>query len=564
MKKLTLVNAVAPQKAGQEDKLPPLGPLSIAAVLEQKGWQVDFRDLQLETPLVFKPDKFVNFLSDAADIIGISCLSNDLPTVCAAISQLKQNHPHKMVILGGIGPSLVAEDLLRCFPLVDVVVKGEGETATMDLVDAIASRGNLTKVKGIAYRDTNNVVVTAHRPRICDLEQLPLPAYHLFDFSKIDHDSLSEAMVRPASVITSRGCAYKCTFCANAAMWPEGVRFRSIESVIKEVLLLKEVYNRNFIHFCDDVFTLDRTRVTEICRRLENEVGHIKWSCSARIDTMNKELLKIMARAGCVEIQYGVESGSDGIRHQLGKQFSSKDALGVIADSTMTFPSVRVSFMWGFPFECLEDLYDTMLFMKILSEKGVRLNFTFLEPQPGTVLFKQYADKLRTLDTLSSTNRPRLYDYSEQFVEFIKAYPSLFTNLYYIDSQNLYDKVKSLQRFGLHNLNLSDFRLSAGIERRQPVVSRVVYMKRAPKVAPNIRLRELAGTFYIFNVSDSACHEINEESAQIMQGCLTGKSPSHIATMLAEHYGVSPTTATSYVQDILWLFLTKGWVKFPG
>jgi anaerobic magnesium-protoporphyrin IX monomethyl ester cyclase len=200
---LTLVNFVPPLKG---DTTVPLGPLYIASVLEEAGCQVDFRDYQLtsyENPLTQK--SITDFLSDSEDFLGIGCFFNALPFLLPSLEKIKSESPEKTIVLGGPGPSSVAEKLMEEFLFIDVVVKGEGEFTMKDL----ALDNPLNQIKGIVYRSQGKVVSTPGRERIQNLDGLPYPDYTKIDLSKYTQ----------AGVITARGCPYHCSFCEVAALW---------------------------------------------------------------------------------------------------------------------------------------------------------------------------------------------------------------------------------------------------------------------------------------------------------------------------------------------------------
>ncbi len=292
---MTLVNFVPPLKGTTV----PLGPLYIASVLEEAGCYVDFRDYQLtsyENPLDQK--NIVSFLSDSEDFLAIGCFFNVLPFLLPSLEAIKAESPEKMIILGGSGPSSVAEKLMGEFPFIDVIVRGEGEQTVRE----IAHRIPYNQIKGIVYRSNGKAVSTPERERIRNLDGLPFPAYDKTDLSEYTQ----------AGVVTARGCPYHCTFCEVASLWGYHAEQRSVSSVVSEIKLL---YDQGItsLHINDDTFVLDRKWVLDFCDVLKCEGIDVTWRCLGRINLMDKELLEKMADSGCVGVQYGVESGSENV-----------------------------------------------------------------------------------------------------------------------------------------------------------------------------------------------------------------------------------------------------------
>ena len=179
----------------------PQGPLSVTAVLEQAGYQVEFYDYQLEpVDRPGCPDAFYEFLRRArANVIGISTLSSSLPTVLLAVRRLKDEAPHKTVVLGGPAATDTAEAILAHFP-VDVSVRGEGEETAVQLMRALERGKGLEEVAGLTFRQDGTVVSTSPRPRIRDLDTLPYPAYHRVDFRRY---------TSALGIVYARGCPYR-------------------------------------------------------------------------------------------------------------------------------------------------------------------------------------------------------------------------------------------------------------------------------------------------------------------------------------------------------------------
>ncbi|MFH1998926.1 MAG: radical SAM protein, partial [Planctomycetota bacterium] len=319
----------------------PVGLLYIAAVLRRAGYLLDFQDLHGS-----------HRIEDCADVVGIGYMSDALPRALKTAETLKRQHPGKTVILGGPGPSAVAREIVSSFPYIDVVVIGEGEETILEVMDCLArdDRSRLSKVDGICCRIDGQVVQTPARERIRDLDALPLPLY----------DCIPMEEYPLINVVSSRGCPYRCTFCDVSPMWQRKHFRRSVESVVNELILLKERYGKTEIEFTDETFVLNRDKVSTFCERLRRERIEVRWACTGRVDLVTEDLLAEMASSGCGALFYGLESGSDVVLEKIDKRFTVGEALAAI-HMTRQYMHVAASFIWGFPFEEINELVETLL-----------------------------------------------------------------------------------------------------------------------------------------------------------------------------------------------------------
>jgi anaerobic magnesium-protoporphyrin IX monomethyl ester cyclase len=435
---LTLVNFVPPLKG---DTTVPLGPLYIASVLEEAGCQVDFRDYQLtsyENPLTQK--SITDFLSDSEDFLGIGCFFNALPFLLPSLEKIKSESPEKTIVLGGPGPSSVAEKLMEEFPFIDVVVKGEGEFTMKDL----ALDNPLNQIKGIVYRSQGKVVSTPGRERIQNLDGLPYPDYTKIDLSKYTQ----------AGVITARGCPYHCSFCEVAALWGYHTERRSVSNVIREIHML---YNEGVtsLHINDDTFVLDRKWVFNFCDALKKEGIDMTWRCQGRINLMDKDLLTKMSSSGCNGIQYGIESGSERVLKMVGKQIDIPQIKEVVRLSSDCIEYILSTFMWGFPFETMGDFFQTIYMMGVLAEMGSLVKLLFLSPTPLSPLYREYGNQLAFDEKFVPNLLWGVYkdkfsnEEKNEVFEMILQHPDVFSAFYYVDSPEVEEKYQILKNAGI-------------------------------------------------------------------------------------------------------------------
>jgi len=433
----------------------PLGPLYITRALENKGLDVDFRDYQLNNcndP--FDINNIIDFLKDSADIIGISCMANLLPFSILVIKELEERYPEKRVILGGVSTKSVEEKILENFPWMDIIVRGEGEKTAPELLDKLLSKQDISMVKGINYRKNGKVISTPDRERIMNLDNVSFPAFH--------HINLKD--YQGYGIITSRGCPYSCTFCSVAPIWGFTPYFRSNKNIIEEMKFLNQEAGVNLFLFQDEFFVSGKERVVSFCQDLKKSGLNVKWKTFGRINLTDEETMKRMVDVGCIEIRYGIESGSDRILELTKKGFKAKEAIDVITKAINLFNTVDAFYIWGFPFENMDDFYQSVFQMNSLRMMGVNILPSLLCLLPQTEIFKEWYKK-RGLEFCSDlfpeymvtghesckSFKVEISPQYEHIFDFIKQHPDIFPGFFHFDIRNnILPKLEVLSEFGFY------------------------------------------------------------------------------------------------------------------
>jgi anaerobic magnesium-protoporphyrin IX monomethyl ester cyclase len=448
---ITLVNvstAVPSQEGRGMDLHVPLGCLYLISALERVGLRVEFRDYQLfskDLPCPLDVDSFQSFLANPAPIVGVSCMVSMLPFVLLGTRKFKENHPERKLILGGPGPSGVAEAIVSSAPWIDVVVRGEGETTLVELISALKEGGDLRSISGISYREGPRVRHGDHRPRLTDLDEVPFPAYGRIDLAEYSR----------VPVITGRGCPFNCAFCDVGPLWGNRTVFRSVENVIEELKLLKSEHGQDSVYMADDTFDLKRSRTEAFCKEVK-PLG-LDWSCLARVDLMDGALLEEMAGAGCSAVFLGIESGSNAVLKAINKKFTIQEATRKVEMCTRHFDRVIASFIWGFPFETMEDLKQTVFSVISMSYLGAMVGLKLLSPMPLSKLGIEYRDRLEFSEDLCSvfaslgsvtpgemSGTARIPD---EIKTFITEHPDICAGFYHIKSEGLRERADYVARF---------------------------------------------------------------------------------------------------------------------
>lgn len=438
----------------------PLGLLYLVRVLENAGYEADFRDYQTcEDDDPFDLDVFLEFCRDPAPIIGLSCMANLLPFTIVAAQKLKERYPDRTIVLGGVGAKAVEEQLLGRFPWIDVIAHGEAEQSIVNLVETLSkgSDVDLSSVPGVFFRDGDGGVRCTEPPaRIEQLETIEWPAYHKVDLSAYD----------AYGMVTSRGCPYKCSFCSVAPVWDRRSFYRPAEDIVGEMVELREKAGVELYLFQDEFFAASKRRVIEFCESLEKSGVKAYWKAFCRVDMADRQVMEAMARAGCVEIRFGIESGSEKILAQTRKGFTQEEAVEAVSLATQIFPRVDAFFIWGFPDETLEDFHLSLFQMIAFRLMGARILPSLLSLLPQTQLYQELTEEQRsrlefceellpeymiTGHEVCKVGKVSLDGAHSHIFDLVREHRDLFPGFYLMDvEENIRPKLQILQEHGFY------------------------------------------------------------------------------------------------------------------
>lgn len=299
-------------KAG--NTMPALGLCYLAAAARLDGHEVLIADAiarQLDSEALTR--EVVDF---RPDLVGITATTIAIGTAARWSEGLRRQLPKVPIVVGGPHPTAVPEETLRRFPVFDAAAVGEGEATLRELL----RDGLVESVAGLVFRRGGELVRTPARGFLADLDTLPAPAFDLLPGFPRAYRPPAHTFVQlpAATLVTSRGCPKRCTFCDRSVF---GNRFRahSAAYVLKLIGELCDRYGVRELIFYDDTFMVDPRRVEAICRGLLDAGRRLSWSCFGRVDFVNPDLLKLMRRAGCWQIGYGIESGHPEILKKMDK-----------------------------------------------------------------------------------------------------------------------------------------------------------------------------------------------------------------------------------------------------
>lgn len=367
----------------------PLGIGYLAAYLRKFGHQVRIFQPPEGEPFDAALQKELDGFDPA--VVGISVMTPSYPEA-VRLCDLIKTRPTRVTVLGGHHVSAVGEEVLCQSPNTDFVVIGEGEQTLLELVGALAQgRRDFSAVAGLGWRDgTGAVRVNSPRAFIEDIDSLPPPARDLVDMDRFRLHSYIDFGKKSATMITSRGCPFKCIFCSSGLTMGSRYRWRSAENVLAEVTELVDTYGVDHIVFTDDTMTLRRRRMLEICRGLLDMPRRPSWYCLSRVECMDLSLARQMRRAGCRMVTFGIESGSPEILEKIRKQISIDRAVEAVQACRCAGLRTECTFILGFPFDTDETMKRTL-------DAAKRINPTIaiffpLMPYPGTVVFEEFME----------------------------------------------------------------------------------------------------------------------------------------------------------------------------
>jgi len=369
---------------------PPLGILYLAAVLEERGIEVSVLEQAAKGLTIEETVRWVK--KENPDIVGFSTLGTSGRTAALISDEVKRENPNIVTIFGNYYATFNSERILHKYPSVDVIVRGEGENTVIDLVNCFEKKGNLKDVLGISFRNKNSVISTPNRPLIKDLDSLPFPNRKLIDVKY--HCMIAGANVAPkkfTSVVSSRGCVYRCRFCSCTQLARNIWRPRSVENTLEELNFLASEGYQQFI-FVDDSFTMNPKRVIRLCREMRKEKIDMDWICEGRVDNCSYEMLRELARAGCRILYFGIESANQRILDYYNKRITPEQSETAVKTARKAGIDVIIgSFIVGAPDETREEIQNTIQFANQLPIDFPQFNI--LGVYPGTDIWDEFNAK---------------------------------------------------------------------------------------------------------------------------------------------------------------------------
>jgi len=365
-----------------DSNFPPLGLASIAGYVREKGFSVEIIDCNIDAPSVEAFEKyFLQHYKDAGKsprVIGFTASTSYVKKAYQMAEICRRLYPQSVIVFGGVHATFMSDEVIS-LPYVDIVVLGEGELT----MEEILAGKNPAEIDGIIYKADGKVNRTAPRSRIINLDALPMPAYDLLPIPKYKPAKGSYKKLPAMSMMTSRGCPGRCTFC-NKTLGNQMI-FKSADGIFKEIKYLADNYGIKQIMFYDDTFTVFRKNVMDLCDLLLESKMDIAWTCFARVDYVDDQMLLKMHAAGCHQIMFGVENIDESVLKNINKKINLPQVINAVKWTKASGIECRLAFMVGNPGDNREIIEKNIKFIKKLDPDLLIVNIT--TPFPGTEMF---------------------------------------------------------------------------------------------------------------------------------------------------------------------------------
>ena len=364
---------------------PPLGLCHLASVCRDEGFTTAIVDAN---PLALSHSQVVEeVFSYHPDVIGITASTVSIQSAARIADMIKERDSHKHVIIGGPHITAVPASTMEQYGSFDTGVIGEGEVTIVELLFSLHAGGDLSSIPGVIFHDDGRIALNKKRKPITNLDALPMPAWDLLPELRHFYKpvSLSYKQLPSTSFITSRGCSGKCTFC-DRTVFGNVCRGFSAEYLFEMVKELYVRYNIRDILFDDDNLILFKPRLAKFCELLLASELDLTWACNARVDIVDVETLRLMAEAGCWQIAYGIESGSQEILDVLKKGITLEQIRSALIMTRESGIQTKGFFMIGSPLETPKTIEETIRFTLELPLDDFQT--TFFTPLPGCELYE--------------------------------------------------------------------------------------------------------------------------------------------------------------------------------
>ena len=364
---------------------PPLSLGYLAAYLKSKGHAPRVFDLQIQTQRQSWKKDLADF---APGLVGVTAMTPSIVDANKVAAACKEALPKVPLVLGGYHVSFLPEATMQRYAAYDIGVIGEGERTLHELVEAIEGGGDLDKVPGLIARHGDQLVVTPPRDRIRDLDSLPWPHEHYdFDWYLWYGGYTGRWTFKCASAIVSRGCPFRCRFCASRRFWSSHFLHGSPERVAEEMAWLARRGARS-VYFRDSTFTANKKWTREFCEAKKRLGLMTRWICNSRVDTLTEDLVATMREAGLEAVYFGVESGSQRVLDHYGKGTTVEQAREAFALCHKHGVATAAYFMIGAPIETRADIEASR---QLARELGARYTYWFIyTPLPGSEMYDEF------------------------------------------------------------------------------------------------------------------------------------------------------------------------------
>lgn len=368
------------------NRMAPLGLLSMAAYLEERGHRVQVVDCLGPKPPKDAAECAGLVLAARPGLVGLSATTSGFLDGYAIAAAIKARQADIPIVFGGVHVSALGARLLEEFPLIDYLCLGEGEQTLYELAEGHAAAG----IHGLVWREDETLRTNLPRKHLADLDSLPYPAYEkLAGFPVRYYLPLFSYVQTPgATMITSRGCPYQCSYC-DRSVFHQGYRANSAAYIYEHIRYLRRRFGVRHINIYDDLFTLNRPRIEALCTMLADKPLGVQFNCAVRVGHADPELLGLLKRAGCLMVSLGIESGEPALLdvHKPGVYLAAvRETVARIQQAGLR---VKGLFMLGLPGETVASARKTSDFALSLGLDD--MNMAKFTPFHGAPIWRDIA-----------------------------------------------------------------------------------------------------------------------------------------------------------------------------
>jgi len=424
---IVLVNLPAFTVSNNSNRFPSaLGLLSIASLISLPD-QVDLVSPKISSiSYVKNPRKFYRkisheILSHKPNLIGMTTRCDSFYHTVKIAMEIYKIAPQIPIILGGPQASICDIDILRTFPSITAIIRGEAEIAFPAYLSALKNRSFFENISNLTFRKEGKIIKTKDDVPIKNLDTIPMPMYSLLPKTVLKNPSFD--------IEVGRGCPYNCIFCSTNAFFHRYYRLKSPERIISELQYIQKLYpQKTVFSFQHDNLTAHKQMFLSLCKLLQTKKMHLTWRFSSRIDIVDTELLKIMKQAGCASIYFGIETGSPRMQKNIGKNLNLHNIRPTLAMCKKLGFHTTTSFIVGFPEETVEDVEQTLqLILDCLHYGATSIQLHLLSPLRGSSLYETWKNRLYYSNNFFSDMTGGA---TKNELQMIKKYPTLFSAYY--------------------------------------------------------------------------------------------------------------------------------------
>lgn len=423
------VSLISPPSRRTDHYRPPLALMYLAALLEKNDVSTEIIDIKSNWESCLEPsDDTVRLIMERLRgsmprLVGITCYTPEYMEVMALAGTIKGEFPDVRIVVGGVHPTLRPMDFLYSGSPVDFAVRGEGEITLLDLTESLASGAQPLDLPGlVTITEDGRPVSGPARPLIDDLDLLPFPSFDKIDMRYYTMPNPYAIRGVPLSsfyIAYGRGCPYNCTFCVAKHLRKLSgpgrfVRYRSARSAVDEVHVLKNEFRIDGFYIIDDTFSASQKHANDFCEEMIKRDLKLLWACTTRVSQVTDELLRKMRRAGCVQVDFGIESGSEACLERVNKGIDLKQVRRAFDTCRRIGMRTFANFLVNIPGETEEDLAKTVALLEELGPSVCAINV--LTPFIGTDIYDESGLDLQVEEYATLGRSPFEIIQDERFV----------------------------------------------------------------------------------------------------------------------------------------------------